>query len=327
MKKMAIAGFILLFMLLFSMCPFMLHSVNATNLSVQYGHLTPVYDPDEKAFEEDVCEYIYNLFENDPGGTCIVANGYWGNTTDDIVSTWLDLQTAYADYVTTWWVGDYHASYPNYSPPPYGHLWFYGDGVNNDISDDLIYDHATAYGTTSSKQQFMFIWTCANGGVYWTDLSGSYNNITGITGPAISPFSPPPTNTNDEYGFFNSGETYGMPLAWTGYSDMNLNGYGSASGSRCYIGWEGPSIGMFYYLEDTEFCGICFPEKFYYKALGYANSGSHQTIHASLDYASQYIYDENYAQTNLYNGYWISAMYGWFYVRMRVLGNSYLTIP
>lgn len=303
---------------------------DAVNLAMQYGHLAPTYDSDEREMELDMCDYVGALFWYDDWDFCEPINAYWDYTADNYVSDCLVWQRDNAHYVTNLWIGDFHASDPP-TPGPYGHLWFYGNN-SFDISDDSVHDSVTQYGSQTSKEYFNFFWTCANGGRYWTDSSGNYDDVYGITEPASSPFNPPPYNTNDEYGFFNPVNTnYGMPFAWTGRLDMDLDGYNSYSGSYCVIGWEGPSPFMINYLENTTHPAASFLYNFYVKALGYED-WYHQTIQDSLDYAAALTYNCDFDQTPLYNGYWKHVIidnvdYGWFFVHMRVLGNAGMIIP
>ncbi|MGD6932789.1 MAG: hypothetical protein ACQCN5_01105, partial [Candidatus Bathyarchaeia archaeon] len=323
-------SFCLIAVLLLSMACFVTLPVSATDLAMQYGHLTPDYDQDEKNMEAFVCDYIYELFWEDIWSHYEPINSYWAFTNQTCLATCLDYQRSYSGYVTNWWVGDYHADPgPTPSPGPYGHLWFYGEG--DDVSDDFVHDHITNNGATSSNSYFSFIWTCANGGRYWNDAYGGYYPITGITVPASpTPLSSPPINTNTKYGFWNPWNTnYGMPFAWTGRLDMSLDGYNSNTGDYCYIGFEGPSPFMLDILNGRDTSAWLFPIKFYSKALGFEDPDPyylHQTVHDSLDFASQYCYDENFDDTELYQGYWQQKIYGWFYVHMRVSGNSGMII-
>lgn len=326
-NKIPVVVFSLLAILLLLTSSFMVSSVNAINLAMQYGHLNPSdYSEGEKTSEENVCDFIYDLFDADLWDGCEPVNAYWAPTTDTNVGNCLDWQFENASYVTNWWVGDFRPD-ASQTPGPYGHLWFYGH-AGNDIEDAFVYDHATDSGE-DSKNYFSFIWTCTNGGRYWNDPSGSYDIITGITYPTESPFSPPPTNTNDEYGFLDSGDAVGMPLAWTGDPDMALDGYNSGSGSYCYIGFEGPSPSMLDELEDSSDRAYVFPMTFYWKALGWDDPPYyiHQPIYASLDFTSDYIYDCYFDETPLYEGYWQYTIFGYCFVHMRVYGNACMDLP
>ena len=174
------------------------------------------------------------------------TNDYWTNTNNGVDNNILS-QTQNGDYVTNWWVGDYApldaGSGPSPSPAPFGHFGFYGQGT--DLEDKYIYGNATIGDSTSSVQYFDFIWTCANGGIYWTNNNDGYNRIAGINYGlnANQPNNPPsyyPLNTNTQYGTTYNGIEVGMPYAWTGTTGMSTNGYWFSSGNYCYIGFEGP---------------------------------------------------------------------------------------
>ena len=229
-------------------------SASATGLSMQYGCLAPNYNNDEYLQEAYMCDKIYDYYDT-YGWDAPPVNAYWGYTTADWVAYCLDLQSTgyYADWVANWWVGDFRPSFPT-NPGPYGHLWFYGIPNGEDISDNSVYTQTTNGGTQSSYETFNFIWTCANGGRYWTD-PGVWDEINGITTSNISENSSEPTftpvNTNTLYGFIDDESPYlevGMPFAWTGITNMRLDGYSSPGAPNyCYIGFEGPSP----FMKDT----------------------------------------------------------------------------
>ena len=342
MKKFAIASFSLLAILLLSVTPFIdsfgIKSAEAYYISIQWGHLAPGFDANEQDAETAVCNYIQDLFYNDYYSTYNTWNAYWNYTTAGNVSACLDMQNDFGSvyFVTNWWVGDYHPD-ASLSPAPWGHLWFHGhDG--HDISDDFVHDHATDYGYVSSKQGFNFIWTCANGGLWWNDNSGNYDNIGGIFYPLPTP-SPVPTNTNDEYGYWTgtppyATDNYGMPFAWTGHLELSIDGYANPSGDYCYIGFEGPSPFMQYDLPETSVDAGWFPINFYIFALGYVYPW-HQNIYNSLDFASDETYGCSFSESPLYNGYWNyldeteapPEGVGWWFCHMRVFGNTNLALP
>jgi len=226
------------------------------------------------------------------------------------------------DFVANWWVGDFFASG---SPPnPFGHFWLYGHNSDH-ISDYAVRSYATNYGSVSSKQMFNFIWTCANGGLWWNDNSGNYDNVSGVFYP-IPTVSPAPTNTNDEYGFLYSGNSaVGMPYAWTGRIDMDIDGYNNWSGDYCYIGFEGNSPFLTNNLPEFSVLTFWFPYAFYQCFLG-----ADEDVHNSLDYASDQTYECNFDETPLYNGYWRphepDPSKSWRCC-MRVFGNGGLTSP
>jgi hypothetical protein len=339
MKKITIARFSMLAILLLSLLPLALlfgtESAEGLIVSMQWGHLNQNdYDGDEKDLEEDVSDYIYWLFYSDILGSWSPVNAWWVYTDDDYVDQVLGWENdnSGVSFCTNWWVGDYHASGYPYIPGPYGHLWFYGHN-NDDISDYALYDYATNGGTISSKQNFNFIWTCVNGGYYWKDSQGNYDLIEGIMTPAESPGPPNPTNTNDEYGFFYYGDAVGMPLAWTGTSNMYLNGFYWYSGDYCYIGFEGQSPFMKNYLPETQVQAYNFALDFYEAALGYHSQYyQHQSIHNSLVYASWNTFGCSYQDSPFYDGYWVytppgEPVEGYWFCHMRVLGNGNMLLP
>jgi hypothetical protein len=335
-----ISGVLLLFSLLIVAAPQLLavNTVNATNVASEWGHLNPVgYDPSEYQWESMVTGTINSDF---PSATWNNVNYYWASTTQTLVDQRLQfIQNPITNaWATTWWVGDFHGSY---NPPYPTHYEFYGD-QGDDIWDSNIFTNANS--VTQSKSYFNFIWTCTNGGLYWP------NQIQGITYPPFppSPYPParPPVNTNTQYGYvdddYGTG-VVGMPYAWTGTTSMNLDGYTSISGSYCYIGFENESP----FLKDVpsiEWSSTrseygYFAYYFYRYALGIDNFGTHGNIHDSLDYAAKMTFGHdlnnvefNFGRSVLNNGYWYQSfdpppMGGWWFCRMRVLGNGALTLP
>lgn len=321
MKKSSVTIFALLAML--SSLAFMISSANAWNLSVQWGHLNPgSYDPDERTLEADVCDYIYWQFYDDWYTGCDPLNLYWQYTSNSQVSTFINYQNQYADYVTNWWVGDFLPGVQG--PGPFGHIWFYGEGTN--IVDSDLYRYTTSYGTIASKQYFDFIWTCNCGGMYWYNDQGSYNVIDAITDEATSYWYPGPTNTNTKYGFvYNNGDRFGMPLAWTGQSSLNSNG------DYCYIGFEGPSPFMQYTFPGAYSRTDTFPEAFYFKALGNDEPYHlHQPINTALDYAAEQTFGYQFEDCRFSDGYWMyttQPVVGWWFSHMRVYGNGWSVLP
>ncbi len=306
----------------------MTSSASAINLSMQWGHLVVEngeFDEEEHEEAEWICDYIFDLFDYDYWAVCEPINAYWNYTTDDYVGQCLDWQNNPVNnvgFVTNWWVGDFYHPSP-YTPEPLGHFAFYGhgEGTENGITDTFVYDHAA----DASLQWFDFIWTCANGGRYWNDSEGHFYNISGITYGALSESNPGPTNINDEYGFFDPNDNdkaVGMPLAWTGVTNLNLDGYHSTSGDYCYIGFEGISPFMKNNLEGTEISAKLFAMAFYIYLLGYETYYQHQSIAASLDYASDYAFDLEFGQTPFYSGYWVNMNSTYWFTKMRVFGNG-----
>jgi hypothetical protein len=241
---------------------------------------------------------------------------------------------------------------PDANVPPI-HRGFYGHN-NQHIYDNNVYEYANYYWwpppsgwfqSIASKQYFDFIWTCANGGLYF-DSNGNTWNVSGVTFPetGYDEYTEPPNPPNNpftKYGFVEDQYSMpptiaGMPFAWTGTNSMSTNGYSSPDyGSYCYIGWENISPFM---INPTGYNGKSykhFPYYFYRYALGIDNGPTHHTIKQSLDYASSiacgYLYD--FDDTVLYSGEWVyqdaegDDYDGWWYRRMRVFGNSNLNLP
>jgi len=282
-------------LLLLSVSVSTIPSVRATGLSMQYGALdTDPYDNYEFLNESAVCGTIYNYYDW-WGYDAPPCNCYWYYTNASTVAYLLDLQSTgqYADWVTNWWVGDYHATYGYPYPEPYGQMWFYGypNGDTTDIQDNMVWTQTTNGGQQASYEIFNFIWTCANGGRYWTG-PGEYDDINGITDSDIFANQSEPTftpdNTNTMYGFVDDESPYthvGMPFAWTGITNMRLDGYGSpGSPNYCYIGFEGPSPFMKEPLPDSPYSRKAweFVERFYYYALYYGLNANNALNYASV---------------------------------------------
>jgi hypothetical protein len=335
-KKVVIYIFAPLLLLTLFMSMFAVESVSATQVAREWGHLIDS-DPDrptnEYLYEETICSQVDDKF----------SDGYWDrlsnydeSTTDENVAALLEWTSSpYYDvtWSTTWWVGDF--LHPGSAiPPPYGH--FLCDGhpdSTNDIWDSAdVYQYATYFGTQASKQYFTFMWTCANGGLYWTNLNGGWQNISGVTWWATYPQGTP-NNPNTVYGYYDyvyQTSAVGMPFAWTARNDMSLNGYTNPSGSYAYIGWENTSP----YMANTPPGGyyqyIYFVYWFYNHLLGWDDNGEHQTISDSLDYAAGLVfgYGTTFPNSVLSTGQWVEkpADY-WFWCKMRLLGNGNIVLP
>ncbi|NLE06166.1 MAG: hypothetical protein GX638_15370, partial [Crenarchaeota archaeon] len=265
-------------------------TAEAINVAVQWGY---VLNSTDILYEENICDYIYDLFD---GVSWSASNAYWTYTTETNlgqVLQWENSRFNGVGYATNWWIGDYHGdSGLNPTPAPYGHLYCYG-ASSDDIRDAEVntyatwrYDSQYGWDQIPSKQYFNFIWTCVNGGVYWNDPSGSYDNVLGIVYPdpnySPPPSSPPPipTNTNDEYGFVHYTGVVGMPLAWTDDPDLSLDGFNSPNGDYCYIGFESKSPFMGDIAPGYGYYYQAFPAAFYAYALGYIDD-VHHTINES----------------------------------------------
>lgn len=335
-------------------------TANASKMALEWGHLVNTeYPPDQAEVNAEswACSNINAMFP----GTWSHANNYWTWTTTTIVDSmllWIENPSNGVTWATHFWVGDFLHPDP-YSPPgPWGHFACYGEGYGNFIRDNVdIYQSATYYGTRTSLQYFDFIWTCANGGTYWWDNNGCFEpTILGINEPDLSypeEEEPPyiPSNYFPVYGYYDNyyhTGAIGMPYAWTGRTDMSLNGYTNPSGSYAYIGWENDSP----FLKNTPPIGWSttgymyqqFPFWFYRFALGLDNGGVHGTIRQSLDYAAWktfgyygYPIPYTFGTSILNHGFWKYDVFedppnppvdvGWYYCRMRVFGNGDLTLP
>jgi hypothetical protein len=233
------------------------------------------------------------------------------------------------------------------------------------VLDYDVYNHATNAGTRSSKNYFTFMWTCANGGLYWnpsSTLSYPYRSVSGYYGyydtpGIISPVyslaggNPPQlpsgsaVNPNNKYGYnVDSSHIVGMPYAWTGRADMSLDGYANPSGSYAFIGWENNSPFMIdtppSSYTSTNLSYIFFVYYFYRYALGYDNYGTHGTINASLDYAARMTFgkisgytDYTFGSSVLNVGQWMNNQDFpgfanlWFYCKLRVFGKGNIILP
>ncbi|MCL1977899.1 MAG: hypothetical protein FWG55_07370 [Candidatus Bathyarchaeota archaeon] len=326
--------------------------VNAAKTAREWGHLNPnLYSVNptrynnELSWETTICNNVNSMLAG-KGWSSI--NSYGTSTYPAGVYGALDATlnpSSYIPYATNFWVGDYFPSM-SANPTPYGYLGCYTSVTGSYVWDYEVYNHATAYGTQASKNYFTFIWTCANGGIYWFSSSGGYYVIDGITFPVIQSTKPtitPPVNTNTYYGYrVDSTHIVGMPYAWTGTTGMSLNGYNNPSGDYTYIDWgcnspfmiDQPPAGS----SSINLQYLYFVYNFYNYALGYV-TGSLETINNSLDYAAKATFgkqsggaDYTFGTSVLNVGQWMnepnfpSSVNYWFYCRMRVFGNGAKTI-
>jgi hypothetical protein len=295
-------------------------TANATYAAVGWGHLAN-WDQNEYYWEDMVTSCI--IYDFAAAGWDNM-DCYWTYTTGNNVYSSLAWMQYNIDWVTTWWVGDYLFSYGHYGFNGYGgdHIW-----------DCNVYSYINDNG--ASKQYFNFIWTCANGGVYWDDMYGNQDPITGIDVPEDEIPWYTPTNTHTWYGYLSGSGVVGMPYAWTGDTPTMGNDY-------CYVGFETSSP----FLKNTPPGGWTstgyqygyVPYYFYEFALGYDNYGVHGTIIESLDYAAgtTFGHDNNnnpytFQSSILNHGNWfytsLQGMEGWWYWRMRVFGDSGMVLP
>jgi hypothetical protein len=318
---------------------FQVNSVSASKAASEYGHLASGYDPTERSYETTLCSDINSYFS----ANWVKTNGYWDYTTEpDVVNSIRAIQNPINGYTwaTTFWVGDF---VPTYTYPAH---WGFNGNAGWHVMDENVYSAITSYG--DSKQYFDFMWTCVNGGKQWiyNTQTGSYTNYTipGISGAGTgSPYPPSPSNPNNSTGYFDWGTLsgIGMPFAWTDTSyttgnQMSLDGYAASdNGQYCYIGFENQSP----FMKDvppsgstsTNLCYVWFPYYFYRYALGIAD-GIHHNVHQSLDYAALNTFGNRgstFEDCQLNQGYWFyeGSMGGWWFCKMRVFGNSAITLP
>lgn len=333
---------LLLLLLFFAAIPVItVKPAKALKVATQWGWLQSPPSGEQDA-EMWICDQVYGNFYDAGWG----PSNAWGTYTQVgyVVQVLQYCQAPYntVNWATIWWVGDFRSD--GQAPPE--HRGFYGYSGQH-IMDDTVYPYANYYywyvpgyyvywEPIPSKHYFDFIWTCANGGIYF-DSNGNTWNVDGITAPKVSYYKPTytPNNPFTKYGFVEDPLSYpkiigGMPYAFTGTLGMSTNGYQYPdSGSYCYIGWENISPWM---VDPTGYNGKFykhFPYYFYRYALGIVGS-THHTIKQSLDYASAHVCGPYYSfdDTILYNGEWkYGPGPGWWYCRMRVLGNGNLNLP
>ncbi len=350
-KKSRINAYVLLLMLFAALLPTInLELAKADKVSVQWGCIVPPPGGQAPSGEADaerwICDQIYCMFRD------YSSFGYsnaWGNYTTDsnvhMVLEYCQNPYNYVDWATTWWVGDFVPDLEAGSPPH--HRGFYGYDAYH-IWDYAVYAYANYvdlgwpyfWQNIPSKQYFNFIWTCANGGLYFNSYGDTWN-VTGITifdSSATKPTYTPPDNFTDYGAILEEREPFdiicGMPFALTGTLDMSTSGYSSPDGgSYCYIGFENISPWM---VDEARLYTQYkwFPYHFYRYALGIVD-GTHHNIIDCLNYATRQIFGSQYrfSNTTLYNGDWKFQDFegdnfdGWWYCRMRVFGNGALTLP
>ncbi|MEM4244030.1 MAG: hypothetical protein QXP44_04445 [Candidatus Bathyarchaeia archaeon] len=313
-------------------------SASALKVATQWGYLYPNPPAGEQNAEMWICDQIYWYFYNQGWA----PSNAWGEYTQQgyVLSVLQYCQYPYnnVDWATIWWVGDFKPD-GNYPPK---HRACYGYN-NQHIWDYNVYAYANYYWwpppngrcqPIPSKQYFSFIWTCANGGLYF-DSNGNTWNVTGITAPDVSVNKPTyiPINPFTKYGYVENPYStpptvVGMPYGFTGTLSMSTDGYHSPSGSYCYIGWENISPFM---VNPTNYNGKFYKDfvnHFYRYALGIDYGPTHHTIKQSLDYATLMTLGiQSLDDTTLYSGYWDPGPGGWWYCRLRVYGNSNLILP
>jgi len=316
---------------------------DATKISMTWGNLDNLgnnpFNSTECYREETICNNINNMFSS----SWTHNNGYGGYTTPSNVYFTLDYvanPSNNVDWSTAFWVGDFTHPYGNTVPAPYGYFGCFTNTTYSYVWDYDIYNSATSNGVRSSKNYFTFMWTCANGGLYWSTPQGAYSVILGIIFPYTQTSMPAgvPVNTNTYYGYrVNSSHIVGMPYAWTGTTSMSTNGYTNPSGSYAYMGWENTSP----FMGDkppagsstTSYEYLFFVYYFYSYATGQV-TGYHETINDSLDYAARMTFGKDssnneytFSTSILNKGQWRATGNNWFYCRMRVFGNGNVILP
>ena len=341
-------------------------STTAKNVSITWGEQNPLLENIDKELyrkeslkNQKVCKAIDIMFSNK--ASWLHADSYGHYTQPEFVYQSLDnVANPYngVDFAAVFWLGDFNHPFANRTnPAPYGYHGCYTNTTIADVSvpdeafiwDYKVYDHVTAYG--NSKNYFTFMWTCANGGTYWSpkswtssypySLAGGYYDVLGIISPVRSSVMPnwTPVNLNALYGYrVNSSHVIGMPYAWTGGSSMNLDGYSNPQGDYTFIGWENtsPSMGEMppegYTSEYLEYSFFVY--YFYSYATGQI-TGFHESINDSLDYASRMAFGRDDTgkvytfKTSILNvGQWKNDREDyWFYCRLRVFGNGDMILP
>ena len=201
-------------------------------------------------------------------------------------------------WATDFWVGDFAPTFQS----GVKHYSFYVNG--GFIKDNTIY-----LPTSYSVQHFSFIWTCACGDLFINPRTGQLC-----------------------YGYYDYGTgAVGMPFAWTHTNSLSFYGYVYPDPSNyCYIGFENTSKPLKEQIPATGYSYSWFISYFYDSAVGWWPGDPHNTIHDSLNYASMQVFGGvPFHQCPLYQGYWDNYNQPGksFYCRMRVYGNSYLTLP
>ena len=217
---------------------FDIKAAQAINGSVIYG--TPgIMAANEAGNTTNTCSAIRYYFSLT--GDYIYLENYCGANTQNYnvysVANYLETYNGGYNFATTFYKGDSVWIQPGY-PPYYGsynHSLLYdndGGGTN-----DRIYDAEIGARTVNGRHDFVFLWTCGmanEGQIGGTD--GSY--------------------------------TWGMAYSWLKRTNLNLNGYTQADGSRhCYIGFQYYSKPFADYTGWYNCIYASFANVFYYEAL------------------------------------------------------------
>ena len=185
--------------------------VTASKVSIEWGCIMPApggqAPAGESGNESWICDQIYQMFRD--YSSFGYTNAYGVYTTANYVQQILQYcqhPDNNVNWATAWWVGDFVPNLNGGYPPV--NRGFYGYNGNN-ICDSEIYAYANyvylgwppSLEYIPSKQYFSFMWTCANGGLYF-DSNGNTWNVSGITYPYASQSEPvtPPINPFTYYG-------------------------------------------------------------------------------------------------------------------------------
>jgi hypothetical protein len=289
-----------------------------------WGNLCPTHWNyyNEYSLESSTCSYISNMF---PGYYSSYYN-YGDDTRSYEVYEALDWIQENEWYSTNLWVGDYFPSNEigyvweegTLTPEgPTGHYNFYGaDGYH--INDNALYTYVNNDG--DSIQYFNFIWTCTCGGSYWDD---NLNYVNPYGGTQYGYY-----DTSSWWDNYNNTGVVGMPYAWTGRTDLSLNGVYNPSGEYCYIGWLNLSHGLCDSSGNQYYPNYAFFLYWFYYFLTGHYMGTHYSVYQSLDYASLTIWGENFTNSPIYYyGEWRDWMGQSWFCKLEVLGNPYISLP
>jgi len=321
-------------------------TVSGYSTSITWGHLNCyAINYTELPKQEKVCQAVNSMFLGSWTWMPADCYGYWTQA-DYVYDTLEKIADPYkgVEYTHVFWVGDYTPSTLNNTLTPYGNFGLFTNYPGQYVWDQDVYSRITAYG--GSKHYFTFMWTCVNGGLYWDN--GVWQNVSGVTWPSdfyqyvyIYPhFVPVPVpNPCTEYSVSNSTYMAGMPLAWTGVSDMSIDGFHNPDGDYTYLGWENNSPFMgnkvpLAYTSKPSWEYSPFIYYFYTWAMSYGN-GEHPPINEALDYGAMMAfgkkqgssYAQDFESSVLNEGQWVNTGGNWLYCKLRVLGNGNLRLP
>jgi hypothetical protein len=294
-----------------------IYQASAESAFIAWGALKDSTTPwIEYQTESNICQYAFCC-------ALIVTpncvNCYEEYTDNATLYAALEYTQEYPLYTSTLWVGDYY-----YDDTDSEIHWGFYSGAHATPSDHSvdyeIYNRQNDYGYYGNVQLSQLIWTCSCGGVYFDTAT-----------PPASAFPQSSDNTMTKYGWVDTAhdKIIGMPFAWTGCNDLEIDGYiNSGSGSHVFIGWEGPSL----YLMNSAPGLVYYPTNAYflYQFYGYATGLNDNTIHTvkdALDLAAFWTYygdPQNFGTSLYHNGFSNpqEEPQGDWYSRLRVIGNA-----